>query len=344
LIMRLLLCVGVVVLAISLAGARKGGKKSSMLLGADDVDNKAAGMRDNKLPKTDTPQSLREVKKLTREDKQLIKELQNRLKTLKAALKDNNKSKGDKKKLKKQFRELKSQVHSKRSEFNLLKQRKSDLKHQKVDKKNQPRREGKGNRKKGGIIFADKTTAAATTTTTTTTTTEAPTPKPTTAATTKAPESVTARLSKADRKALKKSERQKNKKNKNKNKESLDMLMQADAPMFDAKTVSRVLTAGHKSKRGRKKSCESDSDCSGGASCVANRKGNKHCRGGNTDKAAGKKCHSSEQCARGLKCFVTHTTEQLTHKKHPRRGKGTCADPSTTDGSKGKFIPFKTTV
>lgn len=73
---------------------------------------------------------------------------------------------------------------------------------------------------------------------------------------------------KADRKALKKSERQKNKKNKNKNKESLDMLMQADAPMFDAKTVSRVLTAGHKSKRGRKKSCESDSDCSGGGRSI----------------------------------------------------------------------------
>ena len=71
---------------------------------------------------------------------------------------------------------------------------------------------------------------------------------------------------KADRKALKRAERKKSK-NKNKNKESLDMLMQADAPVFDAKTVSRVITAEAKSThRGghNRKSCTSDSDCSGG--------------------------------------------------------------------------------
>ena len=45
------------------------------------------------------------------------------------------------------------------------------------------------------------------------------------------------------------------------------MLMQADAPAFDAKTVSRVITGEAKSThRGghNRKSCTSDSDCSGG--------------------------------------------------------------------------------
>lgn len=42
----------------------------------------------------------------------------------------------------------------------------------------------------------------------------------------------------------------------------------------------------------------------------------------------------------GLKCFITKTEEQMKHKKHPRRGKGVCADPQTTDGSKGKFVDF----
>ena len=44
----------------------------------------------------------------------------------------------------------------------------------------------------------------------------------------------------------------------------------------------------------------------------------------------------------GLKCFVVKSAEQEKHIKHPRRGKGTCADPATVDESKGKFIPLRT--
>jgi len=40
----------------------------------------------------------------------------------------------------------------------------------------------------------------------------------------------------------------------------------------------------------------------------------------------------------GLVCFLTKTTEQASHKKHPRRGKGTCVDPGTTDVAKGKVV------
>lgn len=313
--MKLVLSLLLLVVALSSAA-----NKPSKLLGGDDVDKKAALAEPDVLPE------IKRIKKLAKIDKQEVKQMHTRAKALKMEMNAKEKGSADQKALKKQYRELKKSMQAKKSE---LYQLKSQLREKKRERqaqhghKNQPRNKGVDQTHER-LLIAQKQELDMLRAETTV--------KPTTTST----DPVTVSNKNQGRKKDQKKNQRKGSKGRKNQRAFLEM-PQGDQPAVERSSRGR----GH----GKRTPCVTDDQCPTGTHCRPNKKGHKHCKGPHgTNKPAGKKCHSSEQCMTGLKCFVSLTTEQAHHKKHPRRGKGICADPDTTDASKGKFLPLKSEV
>ncbi|XP_067946409.1 nucleolar protein 58-like isoform X2 [Watersipora subatra] len=293
-------------------------------LGADDWDKtKDELIKSNDL-KVAHPKNLKEIKKLAQDDRIELKRMKARARQLKQEMANSMDSKTEMKALKKEFKKLKKNLSSKKADLSGLKE---EMKEKKLAKKD---KQGKGSRnnfkthsKKGeekaseDLLFMIQNKQL--------NLIQPSTAKPDTSTA----DVVTMKLG---RSKSRKNKKKGDKKAKNKGDDLLNMVQSDQPQQHDVELVHKI-------------SCNTDADCESGESCIANKRGHKHCKSlHGTNKPAGKKCHSSQQCAGGLQCFVTLTNEQQHHKKHPRRGKGICADPGTTDTSKGKFLPLKEKV